>query len=163
MPSMRSRLRFTLYSNAGEGCAGRSGGAPGESVYVKAGGVAVEPNAVESGDGGLMMNLDKGQSVAGRRLMRSLWANLAAAGANCAGSVFVPKQLTTRRGALASEADRDGNLGSDIGTDFALRGADDLLHHAHPAEAAPPAGMTGRGGRGRSGAPRQDRYAGWGP
>jgi hypothetical protein len=114
------RLRFTLYTNAGEGCAG-IGGAPGESVYVKAGAVAVEPNAFESGDGGLAMNLDKGnQSRSGADA--TLVGNLAAAGANCAGTVFVAKRFTIRGGALASETDRDGNLWVLIGTDSGFEG-----------------------------------------
>jgi hypothetical protein len=114
------RLRFTLYSNAGEGCAG-IGGAPGESVYVKAGGVAIEPDAVESGDGGLAMNLDKGDQSRGGA-DAALVGDLAAAGANCDGTVFVPKRFTTRRGALASETDRDGNLWVLIGTDSGFEG-----------------------------------------
>ncbi|MCC2663691.1 MAG: hypothetical protein K0S35_1613 [Geminicoccaceae bacterium] len=114
------RLRFTLYTNAGEGCAG-IGGAPGESVYVKAGGVAVEPDAVESEDGDLAMNLDKGnQSQGGADAI--VIGDLAAAGANCAGSVFVPKRFTTPRGALAAETDRDGNLWVLIGTDSGFEG-----------------------------------------
>ena len=114
------RLRFTVYTNAGEGCAG-IGGAPGESVYVKAGAVAVEPAAVESGDGGLRMNLDKGdQSRGGADAI--VVGDLAAAGANCAGSVFVTKRFTTSRGALASATDRDGNLWVLIGTDSGFEG-----------------------------------------
>jgi hypothetical protein len=116
----RIQLRFTLYTNAGEGCAG-IGGAPGESVYVKAGGVAVEPDAIENEDGGLAMNLDKGdQSRGGADAI--VIGDLAAAGANCAGSVFVPKRFTTGRGALAAETDRDGNLWVLIDTDSGFEG-----------------------------------------
>jgi hypothetical protein len=114
------RLRFTLYTNAGEGCAG-IGGAPGESVYVKAGAAAVEPDAVESTDGELRMNLDKGeQSQDGADAI--VIGDLAAAGANCSGTVFVPKRFATPRGALAAETDRDGNLWVLLGTDSGFEG-----------------------------------------
>ena len=55
-------------------------------------------------------------------LGRIVVGDLAAAGANCAGSVFVPKRFTTRRGALASATDRDGNLWVLIGTDSGFEG-----------------------------------------
>jgi hypothetical protein len=116
----RIQLRFTVYTNAGEGCAG-IGGAPGESVYVKAGAVAVEPDAIENEDGDLAMNLDKGnQSQGGADAI--VIGDLAAAGANCAGTVFVPKRFTTGRGTLAAETDRDGNLWVLIGTDSGFEG-----------------------------------------
>ena len=115
------RLRFTLHTNAGEGCAG-IGGAPGESVHVKAGAVAVEPDAVENENGDLVMNLDKGnQSRGGGDAI--VLGDLAAAGANCAGTRFVSKRFTMHgRGALAAETDRDGNLWVFIGTDSGFEG-----------------------------------------
>lgn len=57
----RYRVSFDidLATNAGQGCVG-IGGAPGESVYLKAGLTTVEPQAVDPGDGFLQMNVDKG-------------------------------------------------------------------------------------------------------
>jgi hypothetical protein len=65
-PGQKYQLRFTIHfaSNAQSMCPG-VGGAPGESVYLKAGGSAIEPLAV-GGSFGLLMNVDKGnQSVGG--------------------------------------------------------------------------------------------------
>lgn len=57
-------FRITLASDAPTGAAG-IGGAPGESVYLKAGGSTVEPRAVPRRDGQLVMNVDKGDQSQG--------------------------------------------------------------------------------------------------
>jgi hypothetical protein len=48
--------------------------------------------------------------------------NLAAEGANCEGSVYVPKRFATRRALLTAETDRDGNLWVLIGSDSGYEG-----------------------------------------
>lgn len=66
-PNQTYRLEYViaLASNAASGCVG-IGGAPGESVFLKAGASAVEPLAVLQPNGWLRMNVDKGnQSVGG--------------------------------------------------------------------------------------------------
>ena len=113
-------LRFTLYTNAGQGCVG-IGGAPGEAVYVKAGAVPFEPDAVEDGFGDLRMNLDKGNQAQGGDDAAAL-GDLAAAGADCEGTVYVPKRFTTGPEPLVAETDRDGNLWVLIGTDSGFEG-----------------------------------------
>ena len=114
-------LRFTLYTNAGRGCVG-IGGAPGEAVYVKAGAVTFEPEAVEDEFGDLQLNLDKGNQAQGGDDAAVL-GDLAAAGANCAGTVYVPKRFAaTGPDALVGETDRDGNLWVLIGTDSGFEG-----------------------------------------
>ncbi len=60
---VRMRVRFA--SDAPSGCAG-IGGAPGESVYVKAGAADVQPQAVLEG-GRYRMNVDKGNQATGGR------------------------------------------------------------------------------------------------
>lgn len=56
---------ITLASNAPSGCGG-IGGAPGESVYLKAGASSIEPLAVLQSNNHLRMNVDKGnQSQSG--------------------------------------------------------------------------------------------------
>lgn len=56
---------ITLASNAASGCVG-IGGAPGESVFLKAGASPIEPLAVLQSNGYLRMNVDKGnQSQSG--------------------------------------------------------------------------------------------------
>jgi len=114
-------LRFTIHTDAGRGCAG-IGGAPGESVFVKAGAVAAEPDAVNDGSGQLVMNLDKGNQAQGGADAKVL-GDLAADGANCEGTVYVPKRFTaTRRHAPVTTTDRDGNLWVLIGTDSGFEG-----------------------------------------
>ena len=54
--SYRIEYVITLASNAASGCAG-AGGAPGESVYLKAGGSSIEPIPVMQPDGLLTMNV----------------------------------------------------------------------------------------------------------
>jgi hypothetical protein len=115
------RLRFTLFSNAGPGCVG-IGGAPGESVYVKAGTVPFEPRAVEDQTGDLVMNLDKGNQAQGGSDAIVL-GDLATDGADCAGTVYAPKRFAaTGPDALVGKADRDGNLWVLIGTDSGFEG-----------------------------------------
>lgn len=114
----RVRLRFTLYTNVGEGCFG-IGGSPGESVYVKAGAARFEPRAIENEDGDLVMNLDKGNQAQGGR-HAVVVGDLAAAGADCLGLVFVPKRFGPRD--LLARTDRDGNLWAVIGTDSGFEG-----------------------------------------
>ncbi len=53
---------ITLASNAASGCVG-IGGAPGESVYLKAGASSIEPLAVLQSNGYLRMNVDKGNQA----------------------------------------------------------------------------------------------------
>jgi hypothetical protein len=55
---------MTLASNAPSGCGG-IGGAPGESVYLKAGASPNEPLAVLQSNGYLRMNVDKGNQSQG--------------------------------------------------------------------------------------------------
>ncbi|VAW72962.1 Chitinase [hydrothermal vent metagenome] len=53
------QFEITFATNAPAGCVG-TGGAPGESVTVKAGATVVEPLALDNGDGFYVMNIDKG-------------------------------------------------------------------------------------------------------
>lgn len=55
---------ITFASNAATGCVG-IGGAPGESVYLKAGAAATEPLAVLQPNGYLRLNVDKGNQAQG--------------------------------------------------------------------------------------------------
>jgi hypothetical protein len=64
-PNTTYRLHFKIVvaSNAPSGCSG-IGGAPGESVTLKAGASVIEPQAVDQ-DGTYQMNVDKGNQTAG--------------------------------------------------------------------------------------------------
>jgi hypothetical protein len=65
-PGRAYALRYTivLASNAPSGAVG-IGGAPGESVYVKAGGSGVAPRLVRGSEGMLRLNVDKGNQSQG--------------------------------------------------------------------------------------------------
>ena len=65
-PNQAYRLSFDIQfaSNAPTGCAG-VGGAPGESVYLKAGASADEPVSLLRGGADLAINIDKGQQATG--------------------------------------------------------------------------------------------------
>jgi len=70
-PDTRYQLVFTieLASNTPAGMVG-IGGSPGESVFVKAGAVNYEPEAIEEADGHLRMDIDKGnQSSEGKDMI----------------------------------------------------------------------------------------------
>ena len=66
VPNTRYGAGFVLEvaTNAPTGCGG-VGGAPGESVYLKAGIMVVEPAGVLASDGHLRMNIDKGNQANG--------------------------------------------------------------------------------------------------
>jgi hypothetical protein len=65
-PNQAYQVRFTAVfgSNAPTGCAG-IGGAPGESVFLKAGASSQEPMAIADQDDFLRMNVDKGDQATG--------------------------------------------------------------------------------------------------
>jgi hypothetical protein len=58
------QFKTTFATNAQKGCMG-VGGAPGESVTIKAGASKTEPLAVNNGAGTYLMNIDKGNQVNG--------------------------------------------------------------------------------------------------
>ena len=60
--SYQAYFSIDLASNTPEGLMG-IGGSPGESVYVKAGATAIEPEVIEADDGWLRMNIDKGNQA----------------------------------------------------------------------------------------------------
>ena len=67
-PNTRYQLQFeiTIATNAPRGCVG-VGGAPGESVTIKAGASVMEPFPLNNGSDFYLMNIDKGnQSTGGR-------------------------------------------------------------------------------------------------
>jgi hypothetical protein len=117
----RIELSFTLFTNAGRGCVG-IGGAPGESVFVKAGASTVEPRAVAR-DGALVMNIDKGnQGAPGTNAI--VVGDLASGAANCEGTVFAAKRFRAELGARS--ADEDGNIWLLLGTDSGYEGRTDI-------------------------------------
>ncbi|WP_165225301.1 dockerin type I domain-containing protein [Aquisphaera insulae] len=116
------RISFTLKfaSNAPSGSAG-IGGAPGESVYLKAGASAEEPSAVDQG-GMLRMNVDKGNNAVGGPAA-SVAGNIANGLAQGSGA-SVPYVSITREHTHTAvvTADAQGNLWLLVGTDSGFEG-----------------------------------------
>lgn len=79
VPGQEYRIGFTIVfaSNAPSGAVG-IGGAPGESIYLKAGATAVEPEVyLDSADNHYRMNVDKGPGNSGDGTAASVIGNIA--------------------------------------------------------------------------------------
>jgi hypothetical protein len=119
---------ITFASNAASGCAG-IGGAPGESVALKAGASSVEPLAVLQSNGYLRMNVDKGnQSLGGTAA--SVAGNIAN-GIPCEQAApFYPFALIQRSHQHTTNvtASANGELWLLIGTDSGFEGLTRLYY-----------------------------------
>jgi hypothetical protein len=116
-------FQLRIATDAGAGCFG-IGGAPGESVYVKAGATPAEPMAVPV-DGDLRMNIDVGnQAQSGADAV--VIAHVADEGADCEGGNYVIKAIDGRDSPVETTSDRDGNLWLIVGFDSAYEGISDL-------------------------------------
>lgn len=118
-PNTQYRAGFELEfaTNAPSGCSG-VGGAPGESVFMKAGVTPVEPAGVLAGDGHLRMNIDKGNQANGGADM--LVVGNAANSMPCEGVPrYELKTLSSAGAVIVAQADELGGLwllfGSDSG------------------------------------------------
>ncbi len=122
-------FRITVASNAPSGCIG-IGGAPGESVYLKAGGAQTEPRSILT-DGFFSMNVDKGiQSNDGPAA--SVASNIAN-GIACESIVDFDNapyvSLTVdHMHDMPITADQNGNLWILIGTDSGFEGRTELFY-----------------------------------
>lgn len=107
-------MEIQLASKYAEGLVG-VGGAPGESVTIKAGAVAFEPQAlVDQREGWLRMNLDKGnQSVGGSNM--SVIGNVAKPDDGTANYVLLTRHQHGQP--LSSQTASDGSLWLIFGTD----------------------------------------------
>lgn len=124
-------FEIAFYSNAPSGCVG-IGGAPGESVYLKAGASAVEPEPVLVGDGGLeqvRLNVDKGNQSTGGEAAGVVGnvANGVACEEMPSGFVLVTKSYTLEEPVEASE---DGELWLFVGTDSGFEGRTTLYYES---------------------------------
>ncbi|QTD53141.1 hypothetical protein [Sulfidibacter corallicola] len=116
--SYRVHLSVTIASNAGSECAG-IGGAPGGSVYFKAGASQKEPLPVAT-DGQLLMNIDKGnQSTSG--------SDMQAIGdigvdTDCLDGEYRFKRLDATRLEVTAQTNEAGTLWLIVGTDSGFEG-----------------------------------------
>jgi len=119
--SYTARFTVEIASSAGTGCGG-IGGAPGESVFVKAGASLVEPLALLNSHGQYRMNIDKGnQSVGGTNAI--VLGNIATDAACRSVSDWRLKQLASGSNGVTVQAGSDGGVWLLVGTDSGFEGA----------------------------------------
>ena len=135
-PSTRyaARFRVSFATNAGPGCIG-AGGAPGESVFVKAGAGPRRPRTVLR-DGVLRLDLDIGTQSRGGKDAAVL-GNVAAPGLGCEGDRYAIKTLSGRERTLFPLTDRNGRLWLIVGFDSGYEGRSDLFIRRIRVELAP--------------------------
>lgn len=120
-------FELVLASNAGSGCTG-IGGAPGESVYLKAGASSTEPRATADTEGSLRLNVDKGIQASGGANAQVL-GNIANGLPECSSEA--PFRLITRSNAgtpLLTTTDERGALWLLVGTDSGFEGTTQLYY-----------------------------------
>jgi hypothetical protein len=135
-PNQAYRVAFDIHlaSNAQTGCLG-AGGAPGESVYLKAGASVDEPLSLLSGDS-IQLSIDKGQQAAGGK--DAGVAGTIANGQPCDGKDA--PYLRLRRQYAHSETvttDDRGSLWLVVGTDSAFEGLTGLYVESITARIIP--------------------------
>lgn len=119
--SYQARFTIKFASNAPSNAAG-IGGAPGESVVLKAGASTIEPRAVADGDM-LRMNIDKGNNSTGGS-DASVVGNIANGLELEDGQTSVPYVSMTRESTHTAtvKADDQGNLWLIVGADSGFEG-----------------------------------------
>ena len=122
-PNRRYRVEVTVAfaTNAPPGCVG-IGGAPGESVYLKAGAAPREPANVVSG-GLVVPNFDKGNQAQGgtEAVVVGDFAQLVPGG-DCVAPSYQFKTLTTNGAGPTVTSDATGRLWLVVGTDSGYEG-----------------------------------------
>jgi hypothetical protein len=126
-PNQTYALRFDveIASNAASGCVG-IGGAPGESVTLKAGASTIEPIA-DNHDGFLEMNVDKGNQASGGA--NALVLGDIANGRSCDDPpMYVLKSLDSGDQTLQVTTDAAGGFWLFAGTDSGFEGTTSLYY-----------------------------------
>lgn len=132
LPNQEYTLTYSVRfaSNAPSGCIG-AGGAPGESVYLKVGGSAIQPEALDPDDAGFIaLNVDKGaQSNSGPAA--TVIGNIAN-GAPCDDPTNAPFVSVLRVGTHATPVttDENGNLWLLVGTDSGFEGVTTMYYQS---------------------------------
>lgn len=130
------QFEITFATNAPSNCAG-IGGAPGESVYVKAGATPTEPTAENDGTDFYRMNIDKGnQSIGGSdAIVIGDFAN----SRDCEDEDFSYelKTLTSDENAFSTFADSEGVLWVLFGTDSGFEGTTSIYYLEGRVTASP--------------------------
>lgn len=112
-----------LASNTPEGMMG-IGGSPGESVFVKAGAVNYEPEAIEESDGWLRINIDKGNQASEGEDMINLGtlANPNIDLDTFTGEEYAIMTLDNQGTTFTVTSDNQGNVWVIAGTDSGFEG-----------------------------------------
>nr|WP_324257314.1 hypothetical protein [Cellvibrio fontiphilus] len=117
-PNTRYKFQFKVRfgTNAQKNCMG-VGGAPGESVWIKAGASKTEPLAVNNGAGELLMNIDKGNQAVGGSdaIILGDFANSRECGDS--NTSYMSKTLRSETIGLTSATAADGSIWLLLGTD----------------------------------------------
>lgn len=128
MPETSYALTFELElaSNAPSGCVG-IGGAPGESVFLKAGAAVQQPARVTASSGHLRLNVDKGeQSVGGANAQ--MMGTIANGAADCDAPVYRRITRDNRANPFRITSDSRGELWLLVGTDSGFEGTTSLYY-----------------------------------
>lgn len=113
-------ITVAFATNAPRECSG-IGGAPGESVFVKAGATTIEPLAVRAPDGYYRMNIDKGNQDESGKDAATI-GNIANRQTDCESDTYEFKTLRSKEGRLRARTDSAGGLWLLVGTDSGFEG-----------------------------------------
>jgi hypothetical protein len=120
------KIRFA--SNAGAGCSG-IGGSPGESVYLKAGGMREQPIVHSDLSGFFTVNISKGNQSSGGADM-SVAGDIAVPGNPCSGDApFVSIERLHRHSGYV-QANANGELWLLVGTDSGFEGRTTIYYQS---------------------------------
>jgi hypothetical protein len=136
-------FEITFASDAPTGCSG-VGGAPGESIYLKAGAAGTNPEAVDEG-GVMVLNVDKGQQSEGGTAA-SVAGNIAN-GIACEVAMESPtlpyaSVTRTHTHTATVKADANGNLYLIVGTDSGFEGTTNIYFQQIKASLTPVSSTT---------------------
>ena len=116
-----ARFRVTIATNAPRNCVG-IGGAPGESVVLKVGATATEPQRVVDAAQYYRANFDHGSQLAGGRDATPL-GNIATSNANCALPRYELKEFDSGTRPVTISTDASGRLWLVVGVDSGFEGS----------------------------------------
>jgi hypothetical protein len=115
-----ARFRVTLATNAPRNCVG-IGGAPGESVVLKVGATAAEPQRIVDAAQYYRANFDHGSQLNGGRNAAPL-GNIATSNANCAVPRYELKEFDGGATPVTISTDATGRLWLVVGVDSGFEG-----------------------------------------
>ena len=125
-PEAQYSLTFELElaSNAPSGCAG-IGGAPGESVFLKAGAASVLPERVTTSTGAYRLNVDKGEQATGGANAQVL-GDIANGATDCNTPTYRRITRDNHGNSFRVSSDAQGQLWLLLGTDSGFEGTTSL-------------------------------------